>query len=221
MTDRPPSRRAALAGAGALAAATVCGQTAFAKAARRRHAAARFHLDPLPSDMALGAADAPVTVVEYASVGCPVCGRWHKEVWPAFKARWIDTGRVRFVFREILVGGAGEQAIAAAGFTLARAVPGRYFEVTDAVFDSQPALFDDPDGVMTKIAARFGTPHDRFEALIRDQAAVDAMDARSQANAKAGGVDSTPTFVVNGAKLQAGYQPLAALDAAIAKARAG
>ncbi|MBE7217035.1 MAG: DsbA family protein [Caulobacteraceae bacterium] len=174
---------------------------------------------PLPGDMALGSRRAPVTVVEYASVGCPVCGRWHKEVWPEFRAKYVNTGKVRFVFREMLVGGDGEVAVAAAGFLLARAAgPGNYFPVVDAVFDSQPALFDDPQAQLSGVAARFNISKDRFEAIIRDPTALKALDQRTQENAKAGDVHATPTFVVNGVGLEPGYQPLTAMDAAIARA---
>ena len=63
-----------------------------------------------PDDMDLGNAQAKVTVVEYASVGCPVCAKWQKEVYPAFKAKYIDTNKIHYVFREMLVGqGAGDR----------------------------------------------------------------------------------------------------------------
>src|SRR5436190_1631949 len=67
----------------------------------------------LPDDMDMGAPKAKVTVVEYASVGCPVCARWDQEVFPAFKAKYVDTNRVHYVFREMLVGGGAEVAVAA------------------------------------------------------------------------------------------------------------
>ena len=212
MTAALTRRKTALA----LGAAALLPAAAWAKAAPEL-----APYTPLPGDMALGSPHARVTVVEYASVGCPICGRWHKEVWPGFKAKYVDSGKARFVFREMLVGGDGEVAIAAAGFLLARAVgPDRYFPVVDAVFDTQPALFDDPQDQLTSVAARFGVPKDRFDALIRDPAALKALDARVDANSKAGDVHATPTFVIGGVALEPGYQPLTAIDAAIAKAHA-
>src|SRR3954449_5594006 len=74
----------------------------------------------LPDDMDLGNAQSKVTVVEYASVGCPVCAKWYREVYPAFKTKYIDTGKVHYVFREMLVGGGPEIAVAASGFLVAR-----------------------------------------------------------------------------------------------------
>ena len=64
-------------------------------------------------DMDQGNAQSKVTVVEYASVGCPVCAKWQKEVYPAFKAKYIDTGKIHYVFREMLVGQGPEIAVAA------------------------------------------------------------------------------------------------------------
>jgi protein-disulfide isomerase len=184
---------------------------------------------PVPDDMSLGNPAAKVTVVEYASVACPVCGRWYKEVWPAFKAKYIDTGKVHYTFREMLVGDGSEVAIAASGFLLARcAGKDRYFQVVDAVFKSQPdpnggprtqpSLYDDPKGVLSGIAKTFGLSDQQFNACITDSTALNALQTRVAANAKNGQVDSTPTFVINGKALDPGYQPLTALDAAIAQA---
>src|SRR5207302_910867 len=69
----------------------------------------------VPDDMTLGKANAPVTVIEYASVACPICGKWYRDNWDQFKAKYIDTGKVRYVFREMLVGDSTEESIAAAG----------------------------------------------------------------------------------------------------------
>ncbi|MGH7022506.1 MAG: thioredoxin domain-containing protein [Caulobacteraceae bacterium] len=182
---------------------------------------ATAHGGPAPADMSLGNPAAKVTVVEYASVACPVCGRWYKEVWPAFKAKYVDTGKIHYILREMLVGDTNEQAIAASGFLLARcAGKDRYFAVVDAVFKSQPGLFDDPHGVLTGIAKKFGFNETQFDACIRNEAALNALSVRVANNAKNGNVDATPTFVVNGKALDAGYQPLSALDAAIAAAQA-
>jgi protein-disulfide isomerase len=177
---------------------------------------------PLPDDMSLGNPAAKVTVVEYASVACPVCGRWYKEVWPAFKAKYVDTGKIHYVAREMLVGDQSEVAIAASGFLLARcAGKDKYFAVTDAVYQSQPGLYQDPSGTLLGIAKKFGLSDAEFNACIRSEAALNALSLRVANNVKIDHVDSTPTFVVNGKALDPGYQPLAVLDAAIAQAQAG
>ena len=175
----------------------------------------------LPDDMSLGDAKAKVTVTEYASVGCPVCGRWDKEVWPAFKAKYVDTNKVHYVFREMLVGGGSEVAVASAGFMLARcAGKDKYFAVNDAIFASQPGVFDQPRETLLNVAKSVGMTEAQLKTCIEDEKALAALNTRVEHNAKLGGIDSTPTFVVNGKKLEAGYQPLTAIDAAIAEAQA-
>jgi protein-disulfide isomerase len=175
----------------------------------------------LPDDMSQGDANAKVTVTEYASVGCPVCARWDKEVYPAFKAKYVDTNKVHYVFREMLVGGGSEVAVASAGFLLARcAGKEKYFAVNDAVFASQPGVFDQPRETLLNIAKSMGMSDDQFNKCVSDEKALLALNKRVENNAKQGGVDSTPTFVINGKKLEAGFQPLTAIDAAIAEAQA-
>lgn len=175
----------------------------------------------LPDDMSLGNPNAKVTVVEYASVACPVCGRWYKEVWPAFKAKYVDTGKVHYVFREMLVGASSEVLTAASGFLLARCSgPGNYFKVTDAIFRSQPTLFDDPHTVLLNIAKSEGMSEAQFNACIQNEDSLKALQNRVDANSEKGHVNSTPTFVINGVALEPGYHPLSDLDAAIAKAQA-
>jgi protein-disulfide isomerase len=176
---------------------------------------------PLPDDMQLGNPKAKVTVVEYASVACPVCGRWFKDNFSTFKKKYIDTGKVRFIYREMLVGSGGEITTAAAGFLLARCVgQKRYFDIIDAIYNSQPGLFDDPRGVLLQIAKSEGFSEDQFNACVDDEKSLKALSARVEANSKIDNVNSTPTFVINGKSLEPGYHPLADLDAAIAKAMA-
>ena len=96
-------------------------------------------------DMDLGNPQSKVTVVEYASVGCPVCAKFQQEVYPAFKAKYIDTGKIHYVFREMLVGGGAEVAVAEAGFLVARcAGKDKYFAVNDAIFKNQTQAFENP-----------------------------------------------------------------------------
>jgi protein-disulfide isomerase len=175
----------------------------------------------LPDDMGLGDPKAKVTVIEYASVGCPVCARWQSEVYPAFKTKYIDTGKVHYVFREMLVGGGAEVAVASGGFLMARcAGKDKYFAVNDAVFASQPGIFEAPREMLLNIAKSVGMTEATFNQCVSDEKALLALNKRVENNAKQGGVDSTPTFVVNGKKLEAGYQPIEVLDAAIAEAQA-
>jgi protein-disulfide isomerase len=172
-------------------------------------------------DMSLGAPNAKVTVVEYASVACPVCGRWYKEVYPAFKAKYIDTGRIHFVSREMLVGSGLEQSAAAAGFLLARcAGDKKYFTVTGMIYKSQPALFENPRDALLKVAQDNGIGEAAFNTCTTDEKALLALNRRVDHYVKVDHVEATPTFVVNGKALESGYHPLADLDAAIAAAEA-
>ncbi len=176
----------------------------------------------LPDDMSLGNPAAKVTVVEYASVSCPVCGRWYKEVWPAFKAKYVDTGKIHFIYREMLVGDTDEMTAAASGFLLARCSgPDNYFKIVDAVYNSQPGLFADPRGVLLNIAKSSGMTEAQFDACVRNPAALDALQKRVQANSAKDNVNATPTFVINGKSMTSGYHPLSEIDAAIAAATQG
>jgi len=177
---------------------------------------------PISSDdMSLGDPKAKVTVIEYASVACPVCGRWYAEVWPAFKARYIDTGRIHYILREMLVGGSTEMSAAAAGFLLARCTgKDGYFKTVDAIFKNQQSLFSDVNGTLGTIAKSMGMSEADFNACITNDQALLALNTRTQHNAEANNITGTPTFVINGKAFPAGYQSLSTLDAAIAAARA-
>jgi protein-disulfide isomerase len=175
----------------------------------------------LSDDMSMGDPKAKVTVVEYASVGCPVCARWQREVYPTFKTKYIDTGKIHYVFREMLVGGGSEVAVASGGFLLARcAGKDKYFAINDAVFASQPGVFEAPRETLLNIAKSTGMTEAAFNKCVSDEQALLALNKRVENNAKSGGVDSTPTFVINGKKLEAGFQPIEVIDAAIAEAAA-
>lgn len=164
-------------------------------------------------EMSQGAADAPVTVVEYASVTCGHCANWHATVYPEFKRRFIDTGRVRFVFRELPTAPA---TVSIAGFLMARcAGPDHYFDVVDDLMTEQRAVIGNPRALLVAIGARHGLTEAEFDACMTDEAAYNAMQARIDA-ALASGVNGTPTFFVNGT--QTNGVTLAELEAAIVAA---
>jgi len=170
----------------------------------------------LPDDMDMGNAQAKVTVVEYASVGCPVCGKWYREVWPAFKAKYVDTNKVHYVFKEMLVGGGPEIQVAASGFLMARcAGKDKYFTVTDAIFKNQEQAFNAPRETLEDIAKSVGMTEDSFNKCITDEAAIKALNDRVERHNRDDHVNSTPTFVINGKALEPGYHTLDELDAAI------
>ena len=180
------SRRAAMTGAAlALMALSACGEKVTA---------------PAEGDMALGAPEgAKVTVIEYASVTCSHCATWQATVWPEFKARYVDTNKVRYVFREFPT---SPVEIATAGFLLARcAGPDKYFGVVDELMARQNEMFSTvPRTVLLDIATKAGLSEAQFTACLSDKAAIEKLDARIKAGIAAG-VEGTPAFFVNGEKM--------------------
>ncbi|MGZ3376293.1 MAG: DsbA family protein [Phenylobacterium sp.] len=171
-----------------------------------------------PDDMSLGDAKAKVSVIEYASASCPHCAMWNAEVFPIFRAKYVDTGKVRYTLREYLT---DPEAIAAAGFMLARcAGKDRYFPVLDAVFKGQAEMVATKDvkGVLARIAKDPGGLTDaQFDACMRDTAAEKALEARVDRHEHVDKIESTPTFIINGRRTE-GEMTLPELDAAIAQA---
>lgn len=170
-------------------------------------------------DRALGRADAPVQVVEYASLSCPHCAQWHAEVWPEFRRRYVETGRVRFALREVLTDPA---EVAAAGFLLARcAPPARYYDALAVLFDAQAQIVTSPSPVDTfaTLGPQFGVAEPQVRACFRDEAAFNALNARLD-RTRSAGIASTPTFVINGRILQ-GEQSVEQLAAVIDPLLAG
>jgi protein-disulfide isomerase len=174
----------------------------------------------LPDTMDLGNPQAKVTVNEFASLGCPICAKWNNEVFPAFKAKYVDTGKVHYVLHEFLT---GDQPVAAAGFLLARcAGKDKYFQVVDAVFHQEAPLLESDQNAakkdaLVKIAESLGMTDAQFEACVSNDDALKALNDRSEAAAKKYGVTGTPTFIIGNQTL-VDFQDLAAIDKAIAQA---
>ncbi|MGE5502482.1 MAG: thioredoxin domain-containing protein [Ignavibacteriales bacterium] len=107
-------------------------------------------------DMSMGSPTAKVTVIEYASASCPHCARWNNDVFPQFKAKYVDTGKVRYVYREFLT---PPIEVASAGFLLARcAGKDKYFPVLDAIYRNQAQMYESGDirGGLLRIAPSVG-----------------------------------------------------------------
>lgn len=169
-------------------------------------------------DMVMGNPKAKITVIEYASASCPHCAVFAINVFPAFKAKYIDTGQVKYVFREVLT---EPVQLAAAGFILARCTGKQnYFKTLDGVFHAQQEVYETKSlrAPLMKVAKSAGLTEDQFMACLTDKTALDNLNARVERIAKAGDFDSTPTFFINGQKL-IGEHSLADLDAAIAAAK--
>ena len=164
-------------------------------------------------EMSMGSADAPVTVVEYASITCPHCAAWSENVGPAFKARYVDTGLVRFVFRELPT---APGPVAIAGFLTARcAGEDRYFPMIEAMMRNQQAIVTgNSRQELLNIARTAGMSEAEFDACVRDEEALSAMQARID-EATQRQVPGTPAFYVNDELIGSGEVPLSQLAAAI------
>jgi protein-disulfide isomerase len=147
-------------------------------------------------DVALGPADAKVTIIEYASLTCSHCAAFHKDTYPALKERYIDTGQVRFILREFPL-----DPLATAGFMLARCDgEAKYYPITDLLFSQQKtwAFSDKPVDALQQMMRQAGFSQEKFESCLRDQKLYDAVNAvRNRASEKFN-VNSTPTFFING-----------------------
>lgn len=204
---------------GALSLAAVGAPTT---AAVKRHpgpAAAQKAPAPAPAPdgpMTMGSPKAPVTVVEYASVGCPHCADWAVKVLPEFKKRFIDTGKAKLEFHEMIT---GDPELAVAGFLVARCAPAaRYFDVVDEIFDRQVEIARGGGDALFGVAQKAGLTRPQFDACLTNDKALTALEQRTTADAKAHNVESTPTFIVGGQKL-VGDVDLETLATAIGRAQ--
>lgn len=184
------SRRAALTAAALAAMATLTGCGASGTGAKAE------------GDMGMGAPEgAKVTVVEYASVTCPHCAAWQNTTYEAFKAKYVDTNKVRYVFRELPT---PPVEIASAGFLLARcAGEDRYFDVIHEIMARQQEMFSGatpPRTVLLRIANGVGLSEQQFTECVTDEDAIAAMEARVR-TAQEAGVTGTPAFFVNGTQV--------------------
>jgi protein-disulfide isomerase len=148
-------------------------------------------------DMALGSAQAPVSIVEYASMTCPHCAAFAENVFPMLRSRYIDTGKVRFVFREFPL-----DIKAAAASMLARCIAGddaeKYFGAVDTLFKQQDPLMAETKDTLKRIGGQACMSEQAVEACEKDQALLDKLKADQDFAYKELKVDATPTFFING-----------------------
>jgi protein-disulfide isomerase len=191
--------------------------TGAALAASPAMARAAKALYPADGDMVMGSASAPVQLVVFASPSCPHCAHWWTTVLPGLKKTYIDTGKVKLVFREFLT---PPPEFAAAAFLLSRSVPGKYFEVLGTVFAKQTAIFQSNqlyEGLLA-IGKSFGLTDAQFAAALSDKKALDALNARVELAGVRDKVNVTPTFFVAGKHMPDDTSPeqlTAALAAAV------
>lgn len=146
-------------------------------------------------DKVLGKEDAKVTIVEYASMTCPHCAHFAETTFPELKTKYIDSGKVRFIFREFPFDPRAE-----AGFMLARCAGDNYFPMVDVLFKQQQtwAAAENVKDAMFQLSKLAGFTQESFNACLTDQALLDQVRAVQKRGADEFKVDSTPTFFING-----------------------
>ena len=200
------SRRTLLAATATLAAAPAFAPTAFAADA-----------DPRMADRTLGNDSAPVTMQEWFSLTCTHCAAWSKEVFPEVKAKLIDTGKMRYIYRDFPL-----DQVALTAAMVARSLPASRYEafVSNLLATQDRWAFArdvNSNEELFKRAALAGMPRATFDATIADQGLKTAILAEQQGGVDKYKVDSTPTFVVN-EKPHAGEQPYEAIAGYVAAA---
>ncbi len=185
------NKRHVLFGSAALAGLALGGASAFAQNL------AGLNDPPAFGEMTLGPDTAKVTVIEYASATCPHCAAFHNETFEALKTEYIDTGKIKFVFREF-----PHQDAALAAFMLARCAPKeKYFPLIDVFFETQPEWTQNPLEGLNKIAQQAGFTKESFDACMKNETvAKDILAVRSKAEGF--GVTGIPTFFVNGERFE-------------------
>ncbi|WP_034996048.1 DsbA family protein [Beijerinckia mobilis] len=161
-------------------------------------------------DIALGSENAPITIVEYASMTCTHCAAFHATTFPELKSKYIDTGKVRFILREFPL-----DPLATAAFMLARcAGPDKREAMVDLLFAQQKnwAFVDKPIEELANLLKQTGMSKDGFEACLKDKDLFENVNKVRNQAAKQFDVNATPTFFINGRKQNGELSPQA-LDA--------
>lgn len=152
------------------------------------------------ADFSIGAADAKVTIIEYASMTCPHCAKFHKDVYPALKSKYIDTGKVRFIFRDFPL-----NPRAFGGSMLARCIGGdKGLALLETLFDKQAdwAFVEaNPKQALFDVVKQAGFTQESFEKCLTDQKLFENLTAMQRRASEVHKVASTPTFFVNGKRV--------------------
>jgi protein-disulfide isomerase len=171
----------------------------FASAAAAENVSAAELMKPeAVPDLALGSDKAPVTIVEYASLGCPHCAHFQEATFPELKKRYIDTGKVRYILRDFPL-----DEVSAVAFVFAHCAGNgdkdKYYSMVDTLFHQQQQWYiSKPVPPLTAIAKQAGFTEEKFKACVANQKAWDAMESVRQRAVSQFKVQSTPTFFVNG-----------------------
>jgi protein-disulfide isomerase len=173
----------------------IAGIEGLQPAAAQSAGAAELMVPPPLGDRVLGKEDAPVTVVEYASMTCPHCSHFHETTYPEMKKKYIDTGKVRFIFREFPL-----DPLAAAASMLARCAGGdKYFPLIETFFAQQKDwVLQKPLQPMFAIAKQAGFTQQSFDECLANQQMLNGIEESRTRAASKFNVTSTPTFFING-----------------------
>ena len=146
-------------------------------------------------DEVLGKADAPITVIEYSSLTCPHCAKFHTDTFPQVKKDWIDTGKVKFILRDF-----PWDPLAQAASMISHCSGDRYFAFIDTFFHSQQNWEHaaSPIDALKGIARLGGMPADEVDTGLQNSQLLNEIEARKADGEKVYNVDSTPTFIING-----------------------
>ncbi len=164
-------------------------------------------------DIVQGSPDAKVTIIEYASLTCSHCATFHTKSYPTLKSKYIDTGKVRFILREFPL-----DPLAVAGFMLARcAGEDKHAGIVDLLFQQQRtwAFSDKPVDALSQLMKQAGFTQESFESCLKNQQLYDGVNAVRNRGSEKFGVNSTPTFFING-KIERGALTVEELDRILA-----
>jgi protein-disulfide isomerase len=196
----PINRREFCQGAATAVIAAALGATAFPAFAQDSFPMTEMMAPQALPDIALGSAKAPVIVVEYASMTCPHCAHFAEKTFPEFKKQYIDTGKVRYIFREFPL-----DDLAAVVSMVARCAgekdPDKYFAMIDTFFHTQlDWAVRDPIPHIEAISKQAGFTDASFKACVANQKLLDGIESVRQRAIDKFKVSSTPTFFINGTK---------------------
>ena len=205
------TRRAFLETAGLAVGALAPPGAVFAQSAASVPMADLMAEGALP-DVWEGAANAPVTMIEYASMTCSHCAHFHEATYPTLKSKYIDTGKVRFALREFPF-----DPLAVAGFMVARCAGDKREAMIGLLFSQQKnwAFSDKPLQGLTALVRQTGMSQEKFDACLQDKELYAKVNQVFEKASKQFRVDSTPTFFINGKKVSGALSP-AELDAQLA-----
>ena len=197
------TRRAFLEAAGLAAGALALPGAVLAQAVGSVSVADLMAEGALP-DVWEGSKDAPITIIEYASMTCSHCAHFHEATYPTLKSKYIDTGKVRFTLREFPF-----DPVAVAGFMVARCAGEKREAMIGLLFSQQKnwAFSDKPLQGLTALVKQTGMSQEKFDACLQDKALYTKINEVFEKASKVFKVDSTPTFFINGKKVSGALSP--------------